>query len=242
MTTNRLHTTWRGNGFWLAVIAAGFAGIVLYGRYLENQPAADPDWEYVEDILFDSHWYRGPTGLVERWPGLIEIRIFDEDGTNADLITDVIAEFNIALVGIRTSLVLARSDAPVNLVILARQRWPEIHADIDNDPFIWGMAWTEANDASEVISGYALVNARRSEPERRNTLTHELFHVVAGANHSDQRYDSIINASDHTDLQLENLGAIDRQLLRFLYLYLLPGDTVDEVRGQDAAHWKDAAP
>jgi hypothetical protein len=48
--------------------------------------------------------------------------------------------------------------------------------------------------------------------------------------------------SDHTDLHLDNLGVIDNQLLRFLYLYLVPGDTVEEIQTQYAFDWKDAAP
>ena len=41
---------------------------------------------------------------------------------------------------------------------------------------------------------------------------------------------------------MESLGDIDRQLLKFLYVYLEPGVTVDQVKSQFDAHWLDAAP
>ena len=167
---------WRRNGLWFGVIVAG---MVCYGSILEARPDAYPNWEYVQDVLFEFHWFKGPIGEVKRWDQAITIEVFDQYGTNGALVHRVFDAFNNALEGtpIRLDLVAADGDIRLN---------------------IWGRAWTYAEESDEISGGYILVNSKRKESERYKTLIHEMFHVVAGANHASQRYDSIINKSDHS--------------------------------------------
>jgi hypothetical protein len=178
---------------------------------------------------------------VWRWDGVIRIQAFDQYGANGALISRAFDAFNSALADTPVRLELVPVDGAVGLSIIERERWSEFAEDLDPDPNIWGWAWTYGDEEYTLYGDYILVNSKRRESERYNTLIHELFHIVAGANHASQRYDSIINQSDHSWYEFDDLGAIDRQLLRFLYLYLEPGDTLEDVKTLYDAYWRDAA-
>ena len=233
-----------GTDFLLPVVTTGtVVALVAIGNYYESLPDADPDLDFVEEVLIaDPDRSVG----VAHWNEPIVVAFQSDEPEDTRLMGYAAAQLNPALSETGMSIRLESSQTPpanVRVVFAPREKWGEIavEVDLDSDPYVqgWAWQWSEDEDNTAILTnGYIVINSRQPPSERFATILHELFHVVAAAGHSSQYYESIVNKSDLGDfLRMSELAEVDRALLQFLYGTVEAGDSAEDVRRKYSDAW-----
>lgn len=197
-------------------------------------------WAHVRRVLLHAE-YGTQTGRVQRWS--LAPRWMVIGGTEADrhYVAGLIDEINQTLEG--TGLVLTPTDnvglADIGIVIRPAAQFAEIAA-MNGFRFREGgvgFAGLVMGRRGDLAGALVLVADELTGAERQATIVQELLHAIGPVNDSPHFPDSVLFEFGRRGSAATRLAPIDRQLIRFLYRRLTPGDDEATVRRLFDRYW-----
>ncbi len=179
-------------------------------------------------------------GAVTRWVKSPKIRVFG--GTQEDMraIKALVDELNELLDGTGISLTIVRfGEADIKVIIAPLGDFPRL-AQEHGLKYVegnvgFGGSWI--NDYYELVSDVTLIAAELTGRGRQATIVQEITQALGPANDSPLFPSSAFFERDGVGSTATRLAPIDRELLRFLYTHLRPGDDAEAVRRAFEQHW-----
>ena len=204
-------------------------------------PAKERAWEHIQAVLMSSE-YGGRSGVIERWVNSPSISIVGASQPDQLFLQKLISNWNQILAGgpiqLRHSVEL---QADIGVIFSERANFAEISAMygfqiVDGGV---GFAGVLVDHRHHTRMALVLIDESLPEQERRATIAQELYHTLGPVNDSPYFPSSVLFEDNNTPSTATELALIDRKLLKFLYLYLEPGDRQREMQDAFDEFWDD---
>ncbi len=238
---NRAGAYFIRRGVWRWLIPIGAALVVLaiaphisWGRSREAKTL-----RFVEQVVLEAE-YGQYSNTVVRWVKSPKIKVVG--GTQEDrlAITALVDELNELLDGAGVSLTVVRfGGADIKVIIAPLRDFPRLAQEHDFEYVEGnvGFFYIWFNHQYEITQAVVLIGAELAGRERQATIVQEITQALGPANDSPLFPSSAFFERDEAGSTATRLAPIDRELLRFLYTHLRPGDDAEAVRRAFEQHW-----
>ena len=202
-------------------------------------PAKERAWKHVQMVLMSSE-YGGRSGVIERWVNSPSISIVGASASDQLFLQKLITNWNQILDASAIQLRHSKElQADIGVVFSERANFAEISAMygfriVDGGVGFAGMLVDHRHHARMAL---VLIDKSLSERERRATIAQELYHTLGPVNDSPYFPSSVLFEDTETPSTATELALVDRKLLKFLYLYLEPGDRQHEMQDAFDQFW-----
>ena len=233
----------RGVWRWLIPIGAVLVVLVIALHISWDRSREAKPLRFVEQVLLEAE-YGQCSNTVVRWIKSPKIRVVG--GTEEDrlAITALVDELNELLDGTGVSLTVARFGeadigADIKVIIAPLQDFPRLARghDFEYVEGNVGFFYIWFDHQYEITQAVVLIGAELTGRERQATIVQEIIQALGPANDSPLFPSSVFFERDGVGSAATQLAPIDRELLRFLYTHLKPGDDAEAVRRAFEQHW-----
>jgi hypothetical protein len=227
-------------GWRIAVGGLAVIGIVFAATFYSFPRDEDREWKHIVRVLLRAEYgYRTP--LVRRWMTPIKLRLLFAVQQDRDVVDDLVNDINTLIAESGVGLSVGDFKLPsVSVSFLSQNVFSEVaeKTEIDYRPGNLGWFYTEGGQDGAVKVGVILIADELAGVLRRHAIQEEIYQVLGPFNDSPLYTDSIVYETDDDGARASRLSDLDRKLLRFLYLYLKPGDDIAALRRAYDAHWR----
>lgn len=234
------HFVRRGVWRWLIPIGAALVVLVLAPHISWGHSHEAKTLRFVEQVLLEAE-YGQRSNTVVRWVKSPKIRVVG--GTQEDMlaIKALVDELNELLDGAGISLTVVRfGEADIKVIIAPLGDFPRLTQEYGGEyvegnvgfSYIWWLS-----HKYEITRAVVFIAAELAGRGRQATIVQEITQALGPANDSPLFPSSVFFERGEVGSTATQLVPIDRELLRFLYTHLRPGDDAEAIRRAFEQHW-----
>lgn len=203
--------------------------------------STEKEMAFAQTVLLGTE-YGGDGRIISRWKRSPTLSVFGGSADDAELIEEIVGEINQAMAPSKVQINIVRpgdTRASFKIYLVPKTEFYEIARQynfqyVENNDGYFHIKWNGWHQISQAI---VLIRDSLKGRERRHFMFEEITQAMGLASDSNLYRNSIFYAKPGNGGRAKGLSDLDKRLIHFLYNYLEPGDTQDDLLQAFHAHW-----